>query len=740
MRLGSRIIEIPRRRPAVVAALALTALYVGLVGIKLHHWPAQPFFTTDPAFRFRYVRMYAEGAGVPALDRAAQWPEGVAPARAFFLTQDAVIGVSFRLLRPLLPGDFTLTRYLVWQISLWGSLTLFVVYAWARRLFGSRPGALLACLVYMFSLAIYIRTCGNYLREDFVLPLYFFALYGQTRVIAGAGWRWALAAGAAFFLTLVSWHASSFLYFFAAVPLAAAAVSFREAKGVARAAAALAAAGVAAFAVHPALREKIFLTSPAFALALSAAAAAAFACWRPLGQWRRLGVLAAAFVAAYALGRLFAGGGEYSHIYVMILYKLRFFGVKPADPTTLPLAAREIWSGPANSPSLLSFAALLAAPVAVAAVPLVRHFRRLARGFADAACAFGGATLLFALLFGLLYAGYNRFSVVFVFFVATLAAGYSGIGGGRRRRWLWLLVPALLVPLEGVKALRYEDRPWPWTALLKAAAAAETGYATGVGDEQYRVVRWFGRQPDRRDAAVLAPFAASANFLTYAGTPIVLHPIFEAPGMRAKVRECWQALFADEDAFYRVCRKYNVTYVAYTAAFVSNYGPDSIRYAYAITKVPVTSCAYRMQFEPQTLRHFAPVFETVSWRIFLVGVPGAAAPDLGPPSPLFVGPAAAGGYYDEGHASRAYAVLDKALSFHNAGVEAYERRDFDRARADFRRALQLCPRLAGTWDALAWMELAAGNGRAAAAAASRALALDPYDDAARGALATLSRP
>jgi len=728
--------EFVARRPALAAAVVLAALYILVVAVKLYHWAPDAYFFSDPAFRFRYVLMYAEGEAVPALDRAAQWPEGVDTARSFFLTQDAFVGLSYRLLKPLV-GGMTVQNFLRWHVSLWSSLSIFVLYAWARRTFRSRRGALLAALVYALALPIYLRTCGSYLREDFVLPAFFFALYCQTRLVEGGGWRWAVGAAAAFALSLVSWHASSFLYFFAALPLAAAALFSAEPKGTARAAAALVAGALLAY-LHPALREKVFLASPSFALVVAAAVAAVVAArWR-LKWWQRAAALGIIFAVAYGLGRLFAAAGEYSHIYTMIFYKIRYLGVKPADPTLLPLAAREIWTGPANSPALTAAAVTIVPPLAIAAPPLVACVKRFVRGFREPAGAFGAATLAFFVLFGALYLLYSRFGVVLIFFVAAGAAGYAGLVTSRRAL-AWLLIPAAILPFEAVKALRYESQPWPWAPLLKAAAEGEGGYATNVGDEEWRVIRWFGNQPGREDMAVLAPIAASASYLTYTQTPVVVHPIYEAPGLRAKVNECWQALYGSEEDFYRVCRKYDATYVAFHAAFVVKSDPDTIRYARGIKAVSADSCAYRMLVEPEKLRHFAPVFETTSSRIFLVGVPGSEGPDLGPPSPLFAGPAEVNGYYDEAFGDRAYAVIDEALQLYNDGVESYDRKDYDDARAKYERALELCPRMAGAWDALAWLELEAGNGNAAYRAADRALALDPYDDTAFAALGHLQK-
>jgi hypothetical protein len=288
--------------------------------------------------------------------------------------------------------------------------------------------------------------------------------------------------------------------------------------------------------------------------------------------------------------------------------------------------------------------------------------------------------------------------------------------------------------------LRYEDRPWPWTRLLTAAAAADAGYATNVGDEWARLVRWLGSQPDRRETAVLAPIADAAAFLTYAETPVVVHPIYEAPGMRAKVHECWGAAFRDEETLYRVCRKYDVTYVAYPADLIMNAGPESLRYAEGVTKVPTTSCAWRMQFAPAALRHFAPVFQTTSWRLFLVGVPGDAAPALGPPSPLFTAPAGPpGAYYDDAYSPRAKETVAGVVAAYNAGVERYRAGDLVGARAFFRRALALYPGFTAGWEALMWLEADRRDGPAAAYAAATALALDPYDPGARALMAELGR-
>ncbi|MGD8718526.1 MAG: hypothetical protein PVH29_06840 [Candidatus Zixiibacteriota bacterium] len=728
--------EFLSRRPVLYTGVALVALYVAVVSLKLYHWPPDMYLASDPAFRFRYVRMYALGEEIPALDRAAQWPEGVDVRRAFFLTQDAFIGVSYRILRPLL-GEMQPQNFLRWHVSLWSSLTLFLVYLWGRRTFRSRPGGLLAALVYGLSLVIYLRTCGNYLREDFVLPVFFFALYCQTRLVEGGSWRWIPPAVAAFALALISWHASSFLYFFATLPLAATVLVSKDSRGVGRAAAALGAAALVAY-IHPALREKVFLASPSFALAC-AVAATALAAWKwRLKWWQRLVALGVIFGVAYGAGRPFAAAGEYSHIYTMIFYKIRYMGVKPADPNLLPLAAREIWTGPANSPTWASAAAVLVLPLVIALPPLVKYVKEFLRGLRDpAAGAFGAATIVFSVVFALLFSGYTRFMVVLAFFVAAWAAGYAGLARPGRRALAWLLIPAVLLPFEGIKAARYESRPQPWTALLEAAASGEGGYASNVGDEEWRIIRWFGFQPDRTETAVLGPFPASAALLAFAGTPIVLHPIYEAPGMRAKVNECYQALYGDEEGFYGVCEKYDVTYVAYHAAYIVKNDPDSMRYARAITRVRADSCAYKMQFEPAELEHFAPVFETVSWRVFLVGVPGREGPDLGPPSPLFAGPAEKDGYYDEDFSVKVYEDIDRALEYYNAGVEHYQAKEMDAGRENFIRALELCPRLVGAWDGLTWLELESGNAAAGAYAAEQALALDPYDDAAHAAFAAL---
>lgn len=707
-----------------LTAILISGLYFGVVGLKFYHWPKMVFYTSDPAFRLRWVRMFAAGEGVPAWDKAAQWPEGLVAARADFLLEDAVIGRGFRLLSPLLGDSVTPDAYLRMFICFWSSLSLVVVYLWGRRL-GDWLGGLLAAAFYGAGLPIYIRTCGNYLREDFVLPFYFFALYAQARTLEGGRLIWPALAAAATFVALIGWHASSFLFFFACLPLVYFTIDKKAAAATAKAAAALVCAAVAAFLVHPALREKAFLASPAVGLAVAVFVTAAVNRVRPLKLWQRLAVLAATFLIYSAGTRPLATPGEYSHIYTMIFYKIRYLGRKPADPAVLPLAAREIWSGPANSPTLAAALSFFGLPFVVAALPVALNVKRWLGGKAAPPLV---TSLSYLALFAGLYAIYQRFAVVLIFFTAVAAAAY-GEFAKKSKQALVILIPLLALPWEAAKAARYESEPWPWKPLLARAAAEDEGYAKVVGDEDLRLARWFYNQAGHESAAVLAPFADSAFLLTYANTPVVLHPIFEAPGMRAKVRECYEALFADEETFYRVCRKYKVTYVAYHAAFITETSGDSIRYTYGVKRVRADSCAFKMQFTPTTLKHFAPVFQTVSWRVFLVGTPGAEGPDIGPASPLFSPPAATpGGYYDETHSGRVYGKIKRALAAYNAGAEAFNRGDITRARRNFVAAAALCPALVPAWQALARAELAVGDVAAATEAVARAQALDPYDD------------
>lgn len=735
-RILFHIVGIFASRPRLAAALALAALFAVAVFVKLGHWPPAPFFYSDPAFRFRYVEMYATGEALPALDRPAQWPEGVRPAVADFLTQDAFIGLSYRLLKPFLPAEYPPENFLALQVTLWSSLSLVVVYAWARRLFGSRPGAFLAALVYVCALPIYLRCCGNYLREDFVLPAFFFGLYAAVRLLEGGSWRWMLAAAAAFFIALIGWHASSFLLFFAAVVVAAFAVIAAQPAGAARAAGALAAAALAAWILHPALRAKVLPATPAFALLLAALGAALLAGKKRLPWWGRALALGGLFGLFYLAGRPFAAAGEYSHIYTMVFYKLRYLGVKPADPLLLPTAAREIWSGPANSPPGAQIFVLFIGPVLIGLLPLILSFKKWVKGFREGAAAAGAATLALLVLFGLLYLFYQRFAVLFIFPLAALAAGYAAVEP-RLRRVAALLIPAAIIPLEAIKAASYEDQPWPWTRSIKAAAGAEGGWSTAVGDEEVRLIRWFANQAGHEDAAVMAPISTSAQLLTYARVPICLHPIYEAPGMRAKVRECWGALYQSEEEFYGVCRKYDATYVAFNAAMVRNAGTDSNRYAAGITRVRADSCAYKMCFAPAELAHFACVFETASWRVFLVGTPGREAPALGPPPVNFQPPARPGPYYDDRETAAADARVKAAVAVFNEGVDLYDAHDLPAARERFRRAVALCPELTGAWTALAWVELDLRNPEGAYRAAMRAAAQDPHDPQPMYVFATL---
>jgi tetratricopeptide (TPR) repeat protein len=84
-------------------------------------------------------------------------------------------------------------------------------------------------------------------------------------------------------------------------------------------------------------------------------------------------------------------------------------------------------------------------------------------------------------------------------------------------------------------------------------------------------------------------------------------------------------LYGSEEDVYQMCRTARIDYVLYSIDVVLDTGPYSPRYLGAATVSP-ESTAFKMHFEPESLRRFTLVYENDHYRLFQV---------TGEPQPIF---------------------------------------------------------------------------------------------------------
>jgi hypothetical protein len=277
--------------------------------------------------------------------------------------------------------------------------------------------------------------------------------------------------------------------------------------------------------------------------------------------------------------------GEYAHVYQMFFYKLRFLGVKPAEPSLLPWEARCLWEGAFNTAALPDFWRYLlwCGPLAVVAVWK------------------GGRMEVWKTVF-----------VVFVVLLAPLSWMVV--------RYFTFLAPAVAVLAAGAAAQRLG-----WKLAAGAAAVWQLAALnwqpldrTPVRPEVYRpVVAWL-RENTAKDAVVLSGVSESPVWWAYTGRATVLHSKFENRRIRERYREFLAALYGSEAELAAFARKYGAEYFVYDLGCLVG-GADTWRYkADKLGALPAECVARRMAERPGELTEFHLEFRSDRFAVFRV--------------------------------------------------------------------------------------------------------------------------
>ena len=113
----------------------------------------------------------AAGQPLPDVDLAAQWPEGIRPARELTLLGEWGMAAAYRCAKGL-GLAFPFHRFAILYVSLLTSLAIAVVYLVVRLAGGSRAGGLLGAVLFAFAGAHFDRV--RWMESEYfgLLPLF----------------------------------------------------------------------------------------------------------------------------------------------------------------------------------------------------------------------------------------------------------------------------------------------------------------------------------------------------------------------------------------------------------------------------------------------------------------------------------------------------------------------------------------------------------------------------------------
>ena len=613
-----------KKNTPLAVSLALLAIYLAFSLFKVQQFRQLPnfdpgddtaLFWTESAFQYRYAKIIADGGTIPGTDTAAQYPEGARPHKEFTLCMEYVSGHAYRLFfRNSAAVPFHL--FLIFFISFYSSLTLLAVYLLSRTLWESPGGGLLSVVFYLAARISWARTVTGFNYEDFALPLIFLSLALFIKAVkrgAGGGGRalYSLFSTLLLLAALSSWHFSRF-YFLVFSSVLAAAFLTRDDCGerlqVPVAALLLITALGSSFV--PVLRATGLVLSLPMLLLSALLASSVLRNKFALPRSKTILLFSSLLLLLAGCSHLFLtkDAGEYSHVYSLFLYKLRYLLAKPENPLLLPFDTRVLWIEEFNSPALRDWFAYLSILLPLGLTPALYGIYETREKQCRAAFLFCGLAVSFFFL--------SFFAMRLLSFSAVFLAVYMGkypelleraAAWGKRTIYAFLSVCFLLALASDMLAF----------SLKPPLSSPPTFYE---GDTKL-ILNWI-RANTKPDDVFLSNIGAGAAVLAYTGRPVNLHPKFETARLRRKFESFARALYAPEEDFYKLCREYKAAYFLHENNFALNSSRESFRYFTGNLRLDTGAAAYQFNFEPQKLKFFDLVYQTNTYRIYKVRLSG----------------------------------------------------------------------------------------------------------------------
>ena len=573
-----------------------------LSALLMRYWfstgilPPPPRMQGETTQAYRYASMIAEGGTVPAVDSLVMHPAGFETAENSIF-EEYIAGGLHRFAFRGMPFDSYL-RVFCLAFPLLGMLAL---YLWLSEAGLGVAKATMGAIAYGFLLPAMLRARGeSFYRETVAVPFILFLCWAVEKSVRAPGSRRSIPAAAASALFLIlanaSWKASGFitagilLYILAMntgrrLPLPSVILP--------------ASAQIASALLVPHMAREGAILSPASIMAFALLVSA-------FVRMTSLPVLAA---AASIVTVLFRFNEATAHVGAMLLAKLRFLFVHPADPLRLSADARLFWVGGYETPQVGQII-LLFGPLLVFAVFGIRKMWRR------------GPTLLrWALLLAM--AAYLMMDRLHVLLAPVLIAPA-----------LETLRKPLRYPALGLALGLQSVFVVPFAGVLESAGLrVQTGESLLTESELSDLLSWAESETEPGES-FLSYWHISGFLSAYAERPVVTHTFFENPSNRRTIEEFAERMFQDEDSLIALMERVDADYVVYQADFLLDATSSGLLYLAGRTVPPLESAAWRMQYRPENLERLRLVFQGPSLRVFAVN--GSSAPDCTmPPGPLF---------------------------------------------------------------------------------------------------------
>lgn len=675
-------------RKKALIVLMLVPLYALLCALKTHNfWTAtgfekgeRTFFWTESAMHLYLAEKVIHGESLSGIDYKAQTPEGLNITAHIDPGLPWLIGTTYQWLGIQQPPDLFAASFFVF----YSSVTLFAVFLFSQAIFESTAAGLVSASLYAVATPAFVRSIGGLIKEDLALPCLTLGFYFFFSAIRKRSYLRAVISSLFIAAALLSWHFSQFMMLCFASALTLTVIGTpRWNRDERKIYSTWVLMMMIVSIALPLMRSKLFIVSPAMSLLY---AILVFSWLSSFKKWKRW--LAVASVFAISLGLYLKFGlSEQSHVFDLVIDKIRFLLQKPADPAELSYETRSNWIEDFHSPDwhFLFYIAGLYLPLGAFAVIRLgwRSFQRDPIGLFIA---------IFSLGFLFLFAIAKRMLTIEIIFLCIAMGGWITFKN-RRMRAAGLALVFLTLAFEGWKSYHFsESNVYAQWVNRTFPPDEEFQYIT-LGDHQ-DILNWIRANTDPHDP-ILANMGLSSVILAYADRPIIVHSLFDSELMRDKDQKAIMSLFEDEDTFYRFATQNRAQYFIYDSRSVLRHDQDSDRYLTNNLKLKKSSAAYQFHFAPETLRHFELVYQNAGYRVYRIEK--SAKPVVLAPSPVYQlsvfnqNPQSV--YFEDRDLKTTLSQVSQSYQLTAQGLQLAEAGNVSRAISLWEKAMELNPAL-----------------------------------------------
>ena len=569
-------------------------------------------FSSESAQHFVYTKVIAETGGLPVMDNKIQYPEGINIRKNNFIFMEYFYGYLYKCLNFI--GKIQLTSFIRHIIPLFFSLSIIAVFILAYSISENQIASLISSAYYGVMLPSVLDTTGEvFLKQTFTLPLIFLNLSLLFFISHQPRYKTRLSlsilAGLLLYIAVISWDLTQFylgIFFVSAAFLIIYGKSSSNYLGFVFISLLFM---IFAGFTNLRLREIGFLYSHAMFFGYSTMAVAVIMRLKRLNRLKALLLLLGVFVSLeiinfFVLKNQFS---TYSHITSLFLYKLRFLGVKPANPILLPFDVNFMWLPADITPSLIEIVVFFSSTLLIGITAFILFFKEYRRGnSAKEDVLLVCLTLLF-LIFYLLFARMRVFLIFFLCCSISLIYKYmqNKIKNKNSKLKIQVLVTALLLiflPFEYIKT----------THICKRVGFIK--HPSSLMD----VCEWL-KENTCEDSPIATNFSVAGFIRLYAERPVLIHAKVESDDIRAKIRDYMYSMFSrDETDLWRFCRNRDTNYLVYTMGTYITSGVYSWRYITGNLKFDEAVTAFKLEFNPEELKKFELKYKNRYYRVYKI--------------------------------------------------------------------------------------------------------------------------